>query len=87
MVLGPDDVPFVRYLSVVDFLRKIWKLLTALKIFQTEISIKNWIVNADNLPPYLPEKKIFINLRFTNKKNSIIEEMNNVTFFFALENS
>lgn len=45
------------------------------------------IVDPETLPPYLPERKGFVTLRFQFKKNGILKDTATVTAFFELENT
>lgn len=56
-------------------------------IFQSRFAIENMIIDADTLPPYLPERKGYITLLFKGFKNGIMEDVCTFTVFFEVENT
>lgn len=53
---------------------------------QSRYSIQNLIIDADRLPPYLPERRGYVSLKFTGKDNGVMKDLSALVIFFEVEN-
>lgn len=56
-------------------------------LFQSHFSIENLIIDANKLPPYLPERKGYTTFQFKNKKNGVMEDISTMTVYFEMEST
>lgn len=45
------------------------------------------MIDANKLPPYLPERKGYITLQFKNRVNGVMEDIGTITVYFEVENN